>query len=70
MRGRRGEDQRFDDSRPAARRRRAIDEAMEDRAENETRADVARRLDQPAGPMSYEIGSADDPDWNEFDDQD
>ena len=70
MLGRRGEDQRFDDSRPAARRRRAIDEAMEDRAENETRADVARRLDQPAGPMSYEIGSADDPDWNEFDDQD
>lgn len=73
---RRGEDQRFDESRPAARRRRAIDEAMEDRAEGETRADVARRLDRErkaqqqkgparggaAGPMSYEIGSADDPD--------
>lgn len=73
---RRGEDQRFDESRPAARRRRAIDEAMEDRAEGETRADVARRLDRErkaqqqkaparggaAGPMSYEIGSAEDPD--------
>ncbi len=72
MLGRRGEDQRFDDSRPAARRRRAIDEAMGDRAEGETRADVARRLDKPEayGPSSYEIGGADDPDWNEFDDQD
>ena len=67
---RRGEDQRFDESRPAARRRRAIDEAMEERGEGETRADVARRVDQPAGPTSYEIGSADDPDWNEFDDRD
>lgn len=66
---RRGEDQRFDDQRPAAQRRRAIDEAMADREEGETRADVARRLDQtlreqnrPAGPTSYEIGSAEDPD--------
>lgn len=78
---RRGEDQRFTEERPAARRRRAIDEAMESRAEGETRADVARRLDAEArenraeqdrrlakenrprqGPMSYEIGSADDPD--------
>jgi GTP-binding protein len=42
--GRRGEDARFDESRPAARRRRAIQEAMESRAEGETRADVARRL--------------------------
>ena len=41
---RRGQDQRFDESRPAARRRRAIEEAMADRAEGETRADVARRL--------------------------
>src|SRR3954471_5834864 len=65
MLGRRGEDQRFDDSRPAARRRRAIDEAMEERGEGETRADVARRLDRPEhhGPTSYEIGGADDPDW-------
>ena len=39
---------------------------MGDRAEGETRADVARRLDndRPAavGPMSYEIGSDEDPD--------
>jgi GTP-binding protein len=45
MLGRRGEDQRFTESRPAAHRRRAIDEAMPDRGETETRADVARRLD-------------------------
>ena len=44
---RRGEDQRFDDDRPAAHRRRAIQEALPDRAEGETRADVARRLDKP-----------------------
>jgi GTP-binding protein len=64
--GRRGEDQRFDEQRPAARRRRAIDEAMPERGENEARADVARRFDErrrmPTGPMSYEIGSEDDPD--------
>jgi GTP-binding protein len=61
---RRGEDQRFDEQRPAARRRREIQEAMGGRSEGETRADVARRLDKPEGfgPMSYEIGSADDPD--------
>jgi GTP-binding protein len=66
---RRGEDQRFDEKRPAANRRRAIQEAMDDRGEGETRADVARRLDQsgrerrtPAGPTSYEIGSDQDPD--------
>jgi len=47
MLGRRGEDQRFDESRPAARRRRAIDDAMDDRGETETRADVARRFDRP-----------------------
>jgi GTPase len=39
---------------------------MGDRAESEARADVARRLDERrrtrTGPMSYEIGSADDPD--------
>jgi GTP-binding protein len=45
MLGRRGEDQRFNEARPAADRRRAIDEAMAGRGENETRADVARRLD-------------------------
>ena len=64
MLGRRGEDHRFEESRPAARRRRDIDEAMGDRGENETRADVARRLDRSerVGPTSYEIGSTDDPD--------
>ncbi|MBO9523331.1 MAG: GTPase ObgE [Nocardioidaceae bacterium] len=45
MLGRRGEDQRFSESRPAAQRRREIDEAMPERGEFETRADVARRLD-------------------------
>ena len=66
---RRGEDQRFDETRPAARRRREIDAAMPDRSETETRADVARRLDKPEtyGPKSYEIGSEDDPDWTEQD---
>lgn len=48
MLGRRGEDQRFAESRPAAQRRTAIDEAMPERAETETRADVARRLDGSA----------------------
>ncbi|WP_110206077.1 GTPase ObgE [Nocardioides daejeonensis] len=69
MLGRRGEDQRFGEHRPAAERRRRIDDAMESRAENEARADVARRIDDgdPAGPVAYEIGSADDPDWQEFD---
>ncbi len=59
--GRRGEDNRFEESRPAARRRQAIDDAMGARAEGETRADVARRFDH-AGPEAYEIGSDDDPD--------
>jgi GTP-binding protein len=45
MLGRRGEDQRFEESRPAARRRRDIGAAMPDRAEGEARADVARRID-------------------------
>ena len=69
MLGRRGEDQRFDEKRPAHGRRRAIDEAMDDRAETETRADVARRIDKPYsfGPTSYEVGSKDDPDWGESD---
>jgi GTP-binding protein len=44
--GRRGEDARFDESRPAAQRRRDIDAAMADRAGGETRADVARRFDR------------------------
>jgi GTP-binding protein len=64
MLGRRGEDQRFEESRPAARRRREIDAAMPERAEGAARADVARRIDEvqrPARPSGYEIGSADDP---------
>ncbi|GGF37793.1 GTPase Obg [Marmoricola endophyticus] len=44
MLGRRGEDQRFTTTRPAAQRRREIDAAMPSRAEGETRADVARRI--------------------------
>ena len=47
MLGRRGEDQRFAESRPAADRRREIDAAMDDRLEGEERADVARRLYGP-----------------------
>ena len=41
---RRGEDERFDEKRPAARRREAIDEVYDERGEGEARADVARRL--------------------------
>ena len=41
---RRGEDVRFREDRPAAERRKAIDEAFPERAEHEARADVARRL--------------------------
>ena len=69
MLGRRGEDQRFEEQRPAHGRRRAIEDAMPERSENETRADVARRLDKPEkfGPQSYEVGSKDDPDWAEAD---
>ena len=76
MLGRRGEDQRMREDRPAAQRRRDIQEAMEHRGENETRADIARRVDgrqaesgDDFGPVSYEIGSEDDPDadWLEYD---
>ena len=79
MLGRRGEDERLREDRPARDRRRDIAEAMETKAEEEARADVARRLDEEreakkgpdkssgssgVGPMSYEIGSKDDPDWD------
>ena len=67
---RRGEDSRFDEDRPAARRRRDIQAGLEDRAEGETRADVARRLredSEATGPTTYEIGGTDDPDWAESD---
>jgi GTP-binding protein len=75
MLGRRGEDHRFTEERPASKRRKAIDDAMDDRGENETRADVARRIDRETlgapttdgrpkfGPQSYEIGSPEDPDY-------
>jgi GTP-binding protein len=64
---RRGEDHRFDEDRPAVRRRREIQEGMAERSEGEERADVARRLREQqsrprTGPMSYEIGSSKDPD--------
>jgi GTP-binding protein len=82
MLGRRGEDERLREDRPARARRRDIDEAMESKAEEEARADVARRLDESrrkkgpdrstgssgVGPMAYEIGSKDDPDWDGSDD--
>ncbi len=74
MLGRRGEDERLREPRAAATRRKAIDDAMEDRGENETRADVARRHDKTDkaerpkfGPRSYTVGGHDDPDWNEPD---
>lgn len=55
MLGRRGEDQRFTESRPASHRRRAIQEGMADRGEGETRADVARRMDHLDDEQSPEI---------------
>ena len=63
---RRGEDQRFEESRPAAQRRRAIDEAFPSRAEGEARADVARRQDlgtteAPANSQETDWG------WDEVD---
>jgi GTPase len=67
--GRRGEDARFDESRPAAQRRRDIDAAMAGRGENETRADVARRLgdgDGDAASVDDEgrtVVHRADPDW-------
>jgi GTP-binding protein len=71
MLGRRGEDQRIDHRRPAAQFREEVEEAMPERGENETRADVVRRLRErtaaPNQPVTYEIGSADDPDWLEDD---
>ncbi|MGZ4436784.1 MAG: Obg family GTPase CgtA, partial [Nocardioidaceae bacterium] len=63
---RRGEDQRFEESRPAARRRREIQEAMAHRAEGETRADVARRLGVSAEELEdagETVVSRIDPDW-------
>ncbi len=55
MLGRRGEDERLREDRPAADRRRAIDEAMPERGETEVRADVARRLDSSGAPSSDDV---------------
>lgn len=65
----RGQDSRFAEERPAAQRRRAIQELWPERSETESRADVARRVDKPAEfrPRAYEIGSADDPDAQDDD---
>jgi GTP-binding protein len=73
MLGRRGEDERLRERRPAADRRRAIDELLPERGEFETRADVARRFDQesrfdedytdarPGGLAVPATGEAEDP---------
>jgi len=58
MLGRRGENQRFSESRTAAQRRRAIDALMPDRGEGETRADVARRYDEEHGLTHIDFGDA------------
>lgn len=68
---RRGEDQRFNQERPAASRRRAINEAFEIRGEHEARADVARRLAMGEGVEIDELratGGEEDPwGWSESD---
>jgi GTP-binding protein len=64
--GRRGEDTRFEESRPAARRRRAIQEAMATRGPGETRADVARRLgvtEADVDAATAELGDESPEDW-------
>ncbi len=61
--GRRGEDTRFEESRPAARRRRAIQEAMATRAPEETRADVARRLGVAVEEVDAVAEESEDGDW-------
>jgi GTP-binding protein len=68
--GRRGEDNRFAEDRPAAQRRRAIEEAMASRAEGETRADVARRFGLPGGDPDASPDAATEGDvwgWDEDD---
>jgi GTP-binding protein len=59
MLGRRGEDERLREDRPAAGRRRSIAELMPERSETETRADVARRLDQDA-PTDDDLSTTSD----------
>ena len=60
---RRGEDARFEETRPAAVRRREIDAAMGTRAEHETRADVARRLGVTDPDEGETVVQRADPDW-------
>ncbi|WP_082534230.1 GTPase ObgE [Marmoricola sp. Leaf446] len=69
MLGRRGEDQRFSESRVARQRRRAIDALMEGRAEGEERADVARRYDQEHGLTHLDFDD-DEQDGQDGDDRD
>ncbi|MEO5652484.1 MAG: GTPase ObgE [Marmoricola sp.] len=65
---RRGEDQRFVESRPARYRRQAIDDAMPERGETEVRADVARRLDAgEAEDLDSDPGVDHDADWEQQD---
>ncbi len=65
---RRGEDQRFEERRAAADRRRAIDEAMPERGETEVRADVARRLDAEGNEELDSDSDVDhDADWEQQD---
>ena len=68
--GRRGEDVRFEESRPAAQRRQAIHEAMPERTEGETRADVARRRDETGGETGDETsGETSGGSWDEAGDR-
>ncbi len=62
---RRGEDVRFREDRPAAERRKAIDEAFPERAEHEARADVARRLalGEPVAADEFDVSYG----WDEDD---
>jgi GTP-binding protein len=64
--GRRGEDARLEESRPAAQRRREIEAAMAARAEGETRADVARRLTPAADSGAGAEGSPGQGDGTDF----
>ncbi len=69
---RRGEDHRFDEHRPAAQRRKAIDEAYPTRGEGETRADVARRHASGKAGNSDDAGEEGEPEgldlgWDEYD---